>query len=258
MDMTTPLYRLTGVVIHGRGVGKHVGTPTADLALGPGSHLPPGGVYASRAASGGAVWYGVTSVGRRPTLHDDRVPSVETHLFDFSGDLYGQPLTLELHHKLREIQRFDDLTQLLEQIRQDCMAARAFWGLGVPGPILRMDTARHHAALNGQELRLSPKEFEVLWLLCCASGKVLTKEAIYQAVWREPSNGCLLTSAPKWIEIYFSLFRICPRLDFWGFGTFSTCNLTEHTKSRPAPLLQGPGGFVYAAGRCQAFRTGRR
>ena len=191
MDMTTPLYRLTGVVIHGRGVGKHVGTPTADLALGPGSHLPPGGVYASRAASGGAVWYGVTSVGRRPTLHDDRVPSVETHLFDFSGDLYGQPLTLELHHKLREIQRFDDLTQLLEQIRQDCMAARAFWGLGVPGPILRMDTARHHAALNGQELRLSPKEFEVLWLLCCASGKVLTKEAIYQAVWREPSNGCL-------------------------------------------------------------------
>ena len=116
MDITTPLYRLTGVVIHGRGVGKHVGTPTADLALGPGSHLPPGGVYASRAASGGAVWYGVTSVGRRPTLHDDRVPSVETHLFDFSGDLYGQLLTLELHHKLREIQRFDDLTQLLEQI----------------------------------------------------------------------------------------------------------------------------------------------
>ena len=54
MDMTTPLYRLTGVVIHGRGVGKHVGTPTADLALGPGSHLPPGGVYPSRAASGGA------------------------------------------------------------------------------------------------------------------------------------------------------------------------------------------------------------
>ena len=114
MDMTTPLYRLTGVVIHGRGVGKHVGTPTADLALGPGSHLPPGGVYASRAASGGAVWYGVTSVGRRPTLHNDYVPSVETHLFDFAGDLYGQPLLLELHCRLRAIQRFDDLTQLLE------------------------------------------------------------------------------------------------------------------------------------------------
>ena len=57
--------------------------------------------------------------------------------------------------------------------------------------IMRLEKARHHAALNGQELRLSPKEFEVLRLLCCASGKVLTKEAIYQAVWREPSNGCL-------------------------------------------------------------------
>ena len=191
MDTITPLFILTGVVIHGRGVGKHVGTPTADLALGPGSHLPPSGVYASRAAARGVWYYGVTSVGRRPTLHNDCVPSVETHLFDFAGDLYGQPLLLELHCRLRAIQRFDDLTQLLEQIRQDSAAARAFWGLGVPGPILRMDTARHHAALNGQELRLSPKEFEVLRLLCCAPGRVLTKEAIYQAVWREPSNGCL-------------------------------------------------------------------
>ena len=191
MKESTPLYTLSGVVIRGRGVGKHVGTPTADLALGPGSHLPPSGVYASRAAAGGVWYYGVASVGRRPTLHDEGVPSVETHLFDFAGDLYGQPLLLELHCRLRAIQRFDDLTQLLEQIRQDCMAARAFWGLGVPGPILRMDTARHHAALNGQELRLSPKEFEVLRLLCHAPGAVLTKEDIYLAVWREPSNGCL-------------------------------------------------------------------
>src|SRR5699024_377169 len=158
-------------------------TPTADLALGPGSHLPPSGVYASRAAAGGVWYYGVASVGRRPTLHDEGVPSVETHLFDFAGDLYGQPLLLELHCRLRAIQRFDDLAQRLEQIRQDCMAARAFWGLGVPGPILRMDTARHHAALNGQELRLSPKEFEVLRLLCHAPGAVLTKEDIYLAVW---------------------------------------------------------------------------
>ena len=121
MKQSTPLYTLSGVVIHGRGVGKHVGTPTADLALGPGSHLPPSGVYASRAASGNVCWYGVTSVGRRPTLHNDCVPSVETHLFDFAGDLYGQPLLLELHCRLRAIQRFDDLTQLLEQIRQQLL-----------------------------------------------------------------------------------------------------------------------------------------
>lgn len=191
MDTITPLFILTGVVIHGRGVGKHVGTPTADLALGPGSHLPPSGVYASRAAARGVWYYGVTSVGRRPTLYGEGVPSVETHLFDFSGNLYGQPLTLELHCKLREIQKFDDLTQLLEQIRQDGAAARAFWGLGGARPVLRMDTARHCAALNGQVLRLSPKEFEVLRLLCGAPGRLLTKEAIYETVWREPSNGCL-------------------------------------------------------------------
>lgn len=191
MKQSTPLYTLSGVVIHGRGVGKHVGTPTADLALGPDSHLPPSGVYASRAAARGVWYYGVTSVGRRPTLHNDCVPSVETHLFDFAGDLYGQPLLLELHCRLRAIQRFDDLTQLLEQIRQDGAAARAFWGLGGARPVLRMDAARHCAALNGQVLRLSPKEFEVLRLLCGAPGRLLTKEAIYETVWREPSNGCL-------------------------------------------------------------------
>ena len=130
-------------------------------------------------------------MGRRPTLHNDCVPSVETHLFDFAGDLYGQPLLLELHCRLRAIQRFDDLTQLLEQIRQDCAQARAFWGLGGPQPVLYMDAARHRAALNGQELRLSPRNSR-----CCACSAtrpapVLTKEDIYLAVWREPSNGCL-------------------------------------------------------------------
>ena len=180
MKESTPLYTLSGVVIRGRGVGKHVGTPTADLALSPGSQLPPSGVYASHASSGGAVWYGVTSVGRRPTLHNDCVPSVETHLFGFAGELYGRPLTLELHKKLRSIQRFDDLTRLLEQIGRDCAAARAFWGLSGPLPVL-----------NGRAAALTPKEYQLLRLLSRAPGAVLTKEEIYQTVWREPANGCL-------------------------------------------------------------------
>lgn len=191
MKQSTPLYTLSGVVIRGRGVGKHVGTPTADLALSPGSQLPPGGVYASRASSGGAVWYGVTSVGRRPTLHNDCVPSVETHLFGFAGELYGQALTVELHQRLRGIQTFGDLTQLLAQIGRDCAAARAFWGLDAPRSALTISEARRSVLLNGREAALSPKEFELLLLLARTPGEVLTKEAIYQAVWREPSNGWL-------------------------------------------------------------------
>ena len=191
MKESTPLYTLSGVVIRGRGVGKHVGTPTADLALGPGSQLPPSGVYASRAAAGCAVWYGVTSVGRRPTLHNDCVPSVETHLLDFAGDLYGQTLTLELHQRLRGIRTFADLTQLLAQIGRDCAAARAFWGLAGPLPVLRIDEARRCAVVNGRDAALTPKEYQLLRLLCSAPGEVLTKEEIYRAVWREPANGCL-------------------------------------------------------------------
>ena len=130
-------------------------------------------------------------MGRRPTLHNDCVPSVETHLFGFAGELYGRPLTLELHKKLRSIQRFDDLTRLLEQIGRDCAAARAFWGLSGPLPVLRIDEAGRRALLNGRAAALTPKEYQLLRLLSRAPGAVLTKEEIYQTVWREPANGCL-------------------------------------------------------------------
>ena len=79
----------------------------------------------------------------------------------------------------------------LAQIGRDCAAARAFWGLDAPRPALTISEARRSVLLNGREAALSPKEFELLRLLARTPGEVLTKEAIYQAVWREPSNGWL-------------------------------------------------------------------
>ena len=85
-----PDFHLTGTVVHGRGIGKLVGMPTANLDLPLGAPLPPVGVYLTRALLEGREYHGVTNVGARPTVDRDPEITVETHILNFSGDLYGQ------------------------------------------------------------------------------------------------------------------------------------------------------------------------
>ena len=81
-----PVYTITGTVVHGRGIGKHVGTPTANIEADEAAPLPETGVYASKILLDSQTYYGVTHVGARPTLDNDKTIAIETHLFDFDGD----------------------------------------------------------------------------------------------------------------------------------------------------------------------------
>ena len=72
---------------------------------------------------------GVASVGIRPTLEDAGRVMLEAHLFDFAGGLYGQRLRVEFLHKLRDEEKYDDMTQLTAAISADARAARAWFGL---------------------------------------------------------------------------------------------------------------------------------
>lgn len=120
-------HALSGTVVRGDGRGRTIGVPTANLA-GVAEALPPFGVYAclvdSVDAGGRAAGLarGVVNVGNRPTVNAGF--SVEVHLFDFDGDLYGQGLRLHLVHKLRDERRFPSLDDLVRQIRADIDAAR--------------------------------------------------------------------------------------------------------------------------------------
>ena len=111
---------LRGVVVRGKGKGHLHGMPTANLAVEPGTVLPKEGVYAARVHLRGEEYAGLTNVGRRPS--DDDMPhiTVETYILDFSGDIYGEMLTLELLHYLRGIRRFEGgLDELREQLKKD-------------------------------------------------------------------------------------------------------------------------------------------
>jgi len=117
-------YRLCGRVTHGAKRGRTIGYPTANLDL----HRrvsPVHGVYAVRVLGIGAeARPGVANIGYRPTVVGDRRFLLEVHLLDFTGDLYGAYLAVELVHKLREERRFAAFEELRQQIVQDSRQAR--------------------------------------------------------------------------------------------------------------------------------------
>jgi riboflavin kinase/FMN adenylyltransferase len=117
-------WELRGEVFRGDRLGRELGWPTANILLG--RHLEPArGVYAVTVAlPDGTVVPGVANVGRRPTLGGDPVTRLEVHLFDWSGDLYGQEIRVRLHSFLRPDATFAGLAELKAAIAADAAEAR--------------------------------------------------------------------------------------------------------------------------------------
>ena len=112
-------------VEHGAALGRKLGTPTINQHLNRARCLPRFGVYVTRVRAGGAPYRGVTNIGTRPTVSNEQVVRAETYILDFSGDLYGQSVELELLHLIRPEQRFPNLDALHAAIAQDiAFAAR--------------------------------------------------------------------------------------------------------------------------------------
>ncbi|AXS84454.1 bifunctional riboflavin kinase/FAD synthetase [Marinobacter sp. Arc7-DN-1] len=117
-------YRIRGRVVYGRQLGRQIGAPTANILL----HRLPAlqGVYVVAATlDDGAVYDGVANIGLRPTV-DGKQPSLEVHLFDFAGTLYGQHLEVVFRHGLRDEEKFASVDELKEQITRDFEHARAW------------------------------------------------------------------------------------------------------------------------------------
>lgn len=120
-------YTVTGVVAHGRKVGRAHGVPTVNLPLPPEMALPPFGVYASRVRVGDFSYLAATNIGVKPTFVDGGAPTIEPHLLDFAGDLYGQLIHVELHSFLRPERAFDSVEALYHQIADDVQQTRSFF-----------------------------------------------------------------------------------------------------------------------------------
>ena len=116
-------YYVSGTVVHGHAIGRKLGIPTINLIPDDDKMLPPNGVYLTK-----TVWeenqiFGITNVGCKPTISGEEAKGIETHLYDFDGDLYDKELTVEFYAYHRPERRFESLEDLKSQLARD-----AVWG----------------------------------------------------------------------------------------------------------------------------------
>jgi len=120
-------YSISGRVVHGDGMGRKLGFPTANIQLK--HNLPPlSGIFVVQAhAEGMGVLQGVSSLGVRPTLKRDKKPVLEVHLFEFAQQIYNKHLRVEFLHKLRDEEKYPDVETLTRHIAQDVVNAKKWF-----------------------------------------------------------------------------------------------------------------------------------
>ena len=113
--ITYPIF--TGTVVHGSEVGRTLGFPTANIEA-TNNNIPQDGVYLAEIQVDNLRYYGIMSIGNRPTFGTNP-KTIEAHLLDFSGDLYQQTLTIKPLSYIRENKKFESLDLLKQQLQKD-------------------------------------------------------------------------------------------------------------------------------------------
>ena len=108
-------------VIHGLKNGRKINFPTANQEID--EEILPHGVYITRTKIGDKIYKSMTNIGTHPTISELDKPVIETHLLDFSEDIYGQNIKVEFLKFIRDQRKFPSLNDLKEQLKQDCIQA---------------------------------------------------------------------------------------------------------------------------------------
>jgi riboflavin kinase/FMN adenylyltransferase len=119
-------FNLEGVVIKGEGRGKKIGFPTANIQVSPDLIVPQMGVYITRTIYKGMTYNSITNIGNNPTFKETHQLHIETNLFDFETDIYGEKLDIEFLHKVRNEVKFQTVNDLIAQIKTDVAFAKKF------------------------------------------------------------------------------------------------------------------------------------
>lgn len=115
------------VVLKGNMRGRTIGFPTANLSTTRKRIYPGNGVYVSLTRYKGMLYQSITNVGVNPTFEDDIKKRLETHIFDFDKDIYGEKLHVELLHRVRPEKKFESVNDLVAQIKKDIEFTREYF-----------------------------------------------------------------------------------------------------------------------------------
>ncbi|KPU43898.1 riboflavin biosynthesis protein RibF [Oxobacter pfennigii] len=113
-------FSICGNVIHGKARGRLMGIPTANIIAKPGLILPKSGVYATkvRVENSDVSYIAITNVGSNPTFGKNPI-TIETHIIDFSEDLYGRNIKIDFHYRIRDERAFNGPDDLASQVNKD-------------------------------------------------------------------------------------------------------------------------------------------
>ncbi|MBP3753680.1 MAG: riboflavin biosynthesis protein RibF [Lachnospiraceae bacterium] len=112
-------YFICGKIVHGNHMGRELGFPTINVIPEENKLLPPNGVYTSDVIIDGKKYFGLTNIGKKPTISDHEVRGVETFIYDFDGDVYGRDAEIYLKHFCRPETRFESLDALKDKLASD-------------------------------------------------------------------------------------------------------------------------------------------
>ena len=131
MEMTSQMlgraYQISGEIVHGRALGRTMKMPTINVVPSKQKLLPPSGVYATLNILNDRELLGVTNIGYKPTVSNEMKIGVETHLFDFNEDVYGNNVVVKILHFIRPEMQFADIDSLAKQIEADCISAKSYF-----------------------------------------------------------------------------------------------------------------------------------
>lgn len=126
-DLLGYQYETAGEVVHGEARGRTLGFPTANVAHGSNARVPGIGTYVTMVQVGDQWVMGMASVGRNVTFGDDRPITVEINLLNFSGDIYGQTVTVRWAHRMRGEVKFASADELVDQLKRDEQETRDYY-----------------------------------------------------------------------------------------------------------------------------------
>lgn len=119
-------FHLEGVVVKGEGRGRKIGFPTANIQVSSDMIIPQKGVYVTKAIYKGMTYHSVTNIGVNPTFNESENLHIETHLFDFNNDIYGEVLDIQFLLKIRDEKKFNTVNDLVKQIKHDVDHAKSY------------------------------------------------------------------------------------------------------------------------------------
>ncbi len=122
-------FLIMGEVVKGNRIGRSLGFPTANMRICEKKITPKNGVYITKTLINGVLYESITNIGIRPSIESDslKTRNMETYVFDFSGELYGQRIVVYFYRYVRDETHFESLDQLKGRIQEDLRIARAYF-----------------------------------------------------------------------------------------------------------------------------------